>query len=250
MRTSTGPALCRRVNEAFHHAAGGVAVGLICAASGAGCSAAPKPAVPDPRAGTIFENETTRPTFLGRVFGRDEPMAPPEPTPLETYQRSRKKALTVPTDTVNALKLVAQDWVLAARERGPRVHRTKAGDYVREYNSFSDKYTLEIERADEKEAATLTGYVFLDATHMVTRAHTTEDEARIDATYREERRKLRMTFRLHERWEFSELADEYVFNRTWELDRVQYKPILASRPPPPAPTEITVSPPQATPRPD
>lgn len=152
----------------------------------------------------------------------------------------------MPTDTVNALKLMAQDWVLAARDRGPRVRRSRAGGYVKEYNTFSDKYTLEIERADDEDEATLIGYVFLDSTHMETAHHATESLAEQDTAYEETERKLRMTFHLYERWEFSDLAEEYVFNRVWELARVQYRP---KRPPvraAPAPGP-PVQPPQATP---
>lgn len=225
--------------------AAGVLLAVICAACGT--TARPAPSSRSESA-TIFEKEPSGQGFVGRLFGRGGTEAPPEPTPFDDPRRSRKKALTVPTDTVNALKLMAQDWVLAARERGPRVRTGGADSYIREYNTFNDKYTLEIERAGDDEEATLIGYVFLDSTHLQTAAHPTAAAAEVDTNYQEQRRKMRMTFHLLERWEFSELADGYVFNRVWTLERVQYKPIVATRPAP-APPVPAVSPPQATPRP-
>ena len=118
-----------------------------------------------------------------------------------------------------------------------------------EYNTFGDKYTLEIERPDsDDDDATMLGFVFLDSLHYLTAERPTREAATADTAYREERRKLRMTFRLLERWEFSELAEEFVFNRVWELARVQYKPVLAPVPASPAAAPRAVAPPEATPR--
>ena len=225
-------------------------LGLLLVGTIAACSSTPTPARTPEKRASVYDDEGGGPSFLTRALGREQAKAPPEPGPLEEYRRTRQKALTVPTDTVNALKLMAQDWVLAAREAPPQVRRAGTGGYVREFNTFSDKYTLEIERADDKDDATLIGYVFLESTHMVTPAHPSEDMAASDKDYRQEPRKLRMTFRLLERWEFSELADGYVFNRVWELERVQFKSTLPAVSPPAPEPETTVSTPQATPRPD
>ena len=184
--------------------------------------------------------------WFRRVVGREEPQAPPEPSIFENVERVRPKQLTVPADTVTALKLMAQDWVLAAREKGPKVRERGNGTFVKEYSTFDDKYTIEIERADEDDDATLIGYVFLNSVHMRGRVLPTHAAAAATTTYNEEQRRIRMVFRLLERWEFSEIAEEFVFNRQWELARVQYKPRVpaAPRARPPAPD---VSPPQGTP---
>lgn len=192
--------------------------------------------------------EDERPGGLGawfrRVFGGEEPEAPPDPSPLADTENRRPKPLTVPQDTINALKLMAQDWVLQARQREPKVRELATGGYVREYDTFSDQYTIEIERAPEDTDATMIGYVFLDSSHLRTRDHATADAAAADDAWQEEPRKVRMVFRLLERWEFSELAEQFVFNRKWELARVQYKPKVQT--PPAKPALPTVPPPQAT----
>lgn len=218
-----------------------------CQSSGGGANA--RATGPDERSGALFDRKgSDEPGLLMRLLGRTGPEAPPEPTPIDDRGGVRPKRLTVPEDTVNALRLMAQDWVLEARERPPAVRRTAAGTYVREYSTFAEKYTLEIERAEEEDEATLFGYVFLDSVHMITRDHPTAELAEVDTAYHEQRRNLRMTFRLLERWEFSSLNEEFVFNRVWELARIQYKPIVP-RTPPPAPVPVAeVQAPQATPR--
>lgn len=233
-----------------------MSVGLTaCASSGGAAPAkdrsAPRNSATRARAADAGDDE---PGLIMRILGRGRGKAPPEPTELEEVGLSRPKKLTVPKDTVNALRLMAQDWVLAARERPPSVRRTPNGTYVREYNTFDDQYTLEIERAEEQspdgepgDGATLVGYVFLDSEHLRTAEHPTADAAEADTEYRRQPRKLRMTFRLLERWEFSTLSEEFVFNRVWELSRVQYKPIMPAAPAP-ASTVPAVKAPEATPR--